>query len=193
MLQNSKVYLFTDKLTSSFNYTFRDLIVLDEPGGDIDNNYLVSMTVRNADGAENTITDGNGMDDLLSTHNKTVDCEDWVQYAVTADELADYGITDSSARLIVNYKSAVAATDSAGNSTTTRVPASYEVMFGGECEKDGENGEKIPCVYYTITDSTIVYRMEKTDYEKIMAYLEYTPDTTASDTEASPDTESAAE
>ena len=116
-----------------------------------------------------------------------------MQYAVTADELADYGITDSSARLIVNYKSAVAATDSAGNSTTTRVPASYEVMFGGECEKDGENGEKIPCVYYTITDSTIVYRMEKTDCEKIMAYLEYTPDTTASDTEASPDTESAAE
>ena len=49
MLQNLKVYLFTDKLTSSFNYTFRDLIVLDEPGGDIDNNYLVSMTVRNAD------------------------------------------------------------------------------------------------------------------------------------------------
>ena len=193
MLQNSKVYLFTDKLTSSFNYTFRDLIVLDEPGGDIDNNYLVSMTVRNADGAENTITDGNGMDDLLSTHNKTVDCEDWVQYAVTADELADYGITDSSARLMVNYKSAVAATDSDGNATTTRVPASYEVMFGGECEKDGENGEKIPCVYYTITDSTIVYRMEKTDCDKIMAYLEYTPDTTASDTEASPDTESAAE
>ena len=57
----------------------------------------------------------------------------------------------------------------------------------------GENGEKIPCVYYTITDSTIVYRMEKTDCDKIMAYLEYTPDTTASDTEASPDTESAAE
>ena len=126
------------------------------------------------------------MDDLLSTHNKTIDCEDWVQYAVTADEFADYGITDSSARLIVNYKSAVAATDSAGNSTTTRVPASYEVMFGGECEKGRRERRKDPVrlLYDHRFDDCLPNGKDR--LRKIMAYLEYTPDTTASDTEASP-------
>lgn len=185
--QAGKVYMFLDTLSEDFAYGLNDLIDLDDPAGDVDINYLVDVTLTDASGAQNVITDTDGMYDSMDSMDK-LDCTDWVDYAMDDAAFAEYGIDGSSARFAVNYKSAVAVTDESGNTTTTRVPKTYEYIFGDHVTEPNDEGVETEYVYYTATGSTILYKTELAVYEEVMGWITYTaPETTeaeSSDTSA---------
>lgn len=186
--QDGKVYMFTDSLSEKFAYGLDDLIQLDDPAADVDINYLVDVTITAEDGSQNVITDSAGMNDSMDSMDK-LDCTEWVEYAMDEEEFAAYGIGGSSARYTVNYKSAVAVTDENGNTTTNRVPSTYEFIFGNHFTAQDADGNEAEYVYYTATGSEILYRTPISVFDEIMSWMEYT----APETDEADGTESAAD
>ena len=188
---DKKIYMFTDSLTEQFSKELNDLIRLDDPEATVDTNYLVALDVSDGAGRENSITDTAGMRELFS-QSDAYECLDWVEYAVTPERFAEYGITPDSGRLVIRYKAAKAVTDENGADSTIRVEEEYEIIFGDKVTEDGEDGESAEYVYYTVTGSTIVYKAPISDYEATMAYLDYAPET-ETETEETPETDGATE
>lgn len=173
---HAKVFMFGDSISTQFTTDKNELIQLDDPAADVDANYLVSVDVLDSSGMSNSITDSSGEDELMRLNDEGLDCTDWVEYGMGSADFEKYGIKPDGAKLMINYKSAVLVTDSSGESSTTRIPKTYEVFFGNETERE-EDGQTVPCVYYTITDSSILYRTDKETYDKIMGYVSYAPET----------------
>lgn len=186
---SGKVCMFNDTLTEKFNYALFDLIQLDSPEADVDTSYLVSLDVTTDAGEFKSITDSAGMNELLS-QSDVYECTDWIEYGMTAEEFAGYGIKDGSPRLVINYKAPVAVTDADGNTTTQRIPAVYEIIFGNKLTAKDADGNDAEYIYYTVTGSDILYKQPIADYYATMEYVNYTEKT---DTEevSSPDTEEA--
>ena len=184
MTGDGKIYMFSDSLTEHFAKELKDLIQLDDPEATVDTNYLVALDVSDGAGRKNSITDTAGMRELFD-QSDAYTCLDWVEYAVSDERFAEYGITPDSARLTINYKAAQAVTDADGNDSTIRVEEAYEIIFGDHVTEEGENGESTESVYYTVTGSTIVYKAPVADFDATMAYLDYVPeDETAGDATA---------
>lgn len=188
---DGKIYMFTDSLTEKFSKELKDLIQLDDPEATVDTNYLVSLDVSDGNGRTNSITDTAGMRALFD-QSDAYTCLDWVEYAVSDERFAEYGITPDSARLTIRYKSAKSVTDDNGEDSTIRVEEAYEIIFGDHLTEEDENGETVEKVYYTVTGSTIVYKAPVSDFESTMEYLDYVPDSVETDAAAtdaeSPDT-----
>jgi len=171
--KDGKVYMFSDSLTETFGIHRLDLIQLDSPEADVDTNYLVSLDVTTEDGAFKSITDSAGMNELLS-QSDAYECTDWVEYGMTAEKFAEYGIGEDSAKLTINYKAPVAVTDSDGNTVTQRVDESYVITFGNKITDTDDDGNEAEYIYYTVTGSEILYKQPIADYNTTMSYINYT-------------------
>ena len=172
---DGRIYMFTDSLTESFTKELNDLIQLDDFEATVDTNYLVAVDVSDKDGHTNSITDTAGIRAAFD-QSDAYDCVNWIEYAVTPERFAEYGIDSDSARMIIRYKAAHSVTDDNGESTTLRVEEAYEIIFGDRFTEEGEDGESAEFVYYTVTGSTIVYKVSAADFEATMAYLDYVPE-----------------
>ena len=166
---NGKIYICSTNPASSFEVERNDLIKLDLPASDVDVTSAHTVTINNGEGGINVITDTDGIEEFLGEPFGNVDCTDWVEYAADDSDMARYGITkaEDGAGVLVNYKTTVSVTDENGESTALRQEASYNIWFGDRTD-DGD-------IYYTITDSTIVYKLSADKYDALMAYLSYTP------------------
>lgn len=181
-----KIYMFSDSLTEAFSKELDDLIELDDPEGTVDTNYLVALDVSDGNGNSNSITDTAGMRALFD-QSGVYDCLDWVEYAVGSDRFAEYGIDDGSAKLVIRYKAAHSVTDDNGESSTIRVEEAYEIIFGDRFEETDENDEAAEYVYYTVSKSSIVYKIPVSAFEETMAYLDYVPESSEDETQSETD------
>lgn len=182
LFEGEKVYMFSDSISEKFDKTLYDLIKLDDPEADVDTNYLDSIVIKDGSGNTNTISDTAGIRAAFA-QSDVYDCLDWVKYAVSEADFAEYGINPDSARMIINYKAAVAATDSNGNAITTRVPRTYEIIFGNSFTSSDGLGNESEYVYYTVTGSTILYKISISAFNETMEYLSYAPENEDKDTE----------
>ena len=180
---DGKVYMFTDSVKEKFPGSLNDLILLDDPEADVDTNYLVSLDVSDGKGKTNVVEDTAGMRAFLD-QSDAYTCLDWVRYAMTDADFADYGIDAESARLTIRYKAGHSVTDADGNTTTIREEEAYEIIFGDKLTAPDENGEDAEYVYYTVTGSTILYKAPISDYEDTMAYLVYVPEQTETEADS---------
>ena len=73
-------------------------------------------------------------------------------------------------------------TDENGNTTTNRVPSTYEFIFGNHFTAQDADGNEAEYVYYTATGSEILYRTPISVFDEIMSWMEYTaPETDEAD------------
>ena len=174
---DGRIYMFTDSLSEKFSKELNDVIQLDEFEATVDFNYLVSVDVSDKEGRTISITDTAGIR-AASDQSDAYDCVNWVEYAVTPERFAEFGIDSGSARMTIRYKAPHSVPDGNGGSSTLRVEESYEIIFGDRFtdEKDGKE-----YIYYTVTDSTILYKVPVADFETTMAYLDYVPEGESAD------------
>ena len=173
---NGKVYLSSANLAEPFkDKMLNDFIKLDVAAFDVEPLSTHTVTIVGADGRKNVITDADGIEEFLGDPFGNIDCMDWVKYNCTDADMAEYGITkgEDKASILLNYKTTVSITNESGESTPTRTETTYNIWFGDTLD-DGS-------VYYTITDSTFVYKLSKDRYDTAMAYLDFEP---APETEA---------
>lgn len=164
-----RIYLCSSNPADNFEVEKNELIKLDVAAADVEVNSTHTVTLTGADGTQNVITDTDGIEEFLGSPFGNIDCSDWVEYDCDEEDMLKYGITKASdrAQILLEYKTTVSITDEDGESSPVRQETSYSIWFGDTLD-DGS-------VYYTITDSVIVYRLSKEDYDTAMAYLSYTP------------------
>ena len=165
-----KIYLSSANIAEPFVDKMRDdFIELDIAAYDVEPTSTHTVTLVGADGTKNIITDGDGIDEFIGDPFCNIDCTDWVKYKCTDEDMAGYGITKGEDKpyIMLNYKTTVSVTDENGESSPKRQEAVYHIWFGDTLE-DGS-------VYYTITDSTFVYKLSKDRYDVAMSYLTYAP------------------
>lgn len=166
---SGKIYLCSSNPAENFLLEKNDLIKLDIAAFDVEPTSTHTVTITGADGTVNVITDTDGIEEFLGDPFGNVNCDDWVEYDCDDADMAKYGITkvEGSHGILLNYKTTVSVTDSNGESTAKRQETTYNIWFGDTIE-DGS-------VYYTITDSKFVYKLDKERYDLAMSYLTYTP------------------
>lgn len=167
---NGKIYLAASNLAEIFADKERDdFIKLDIAAFDVEPTSTHTVTIVGADGSKNVITDVDGIEEFLGDPFGNIDCMDWVEYDCDEVDMAKYGITkgEDKASILLNYKTTVSVKDENGESTPKRQEATYNIWFGDTVD-DGS-------VYYTITDSTFVYKLSKDRYDAAMAYLNFVP------------------
>lgn len=175
---NGKIYLVESSFPDVFDKTRNDLMETDEYP-DIDTDKLVSITVRNAAGDENTITEETSLADAASIFQRMTFSSDGAFYADDAKrEECGISATDGAFAELA-YKSDVSVTNDDGSMSTVQVDDSLKLVFGKshvETETDDEgNVTESTYYYYTTPSSFIVYSTTEAVYEELMRYATYTP------------------
>lgn len=167
---NGKIYLASANIAQGFaDKEKNDFIKLDIAAFDVEPTSTHTVTLVGADGSKNIITDVDGIEEFLGDPFGNIDCMDWVEYDCDEADMAKYGITkgEDKPSILLNYKTTVSVKDENGESTPKRQEATYNVWFGDTLD-DGS-------VYYTITNSTFVYKLSQDRYDAAMAYLTFEP------------------
>ena len=167
LMTDGVIYLTPTNLNSYFNKTLDELLLKDSiPAADwTTRDYVSAVTVR-ADGKENTITDADGIDEILTALGNVVlrVCTD---YNATDDEMASYGF-DGSTGITVNYRKAVTVSESDGSSSTNYLDTSYTLEVGGKVGHDEG-------YYVSPSNSAMVYSLAENTVLGLLAYVDYSP------------------
>ncbi len=153
-LDTGAVYTISPALLPYFQYTLTDLFVYDTLPDDIEAAYVTSAAL---DGRESADADDIAAVYEAFTGLRPVKYADW---SGTDEAAAAWGIGAST--LTISYKRAVTVTDTSGGESTSRIPASYTVVFG--TPQDG----RIP---YRLPGSGVIYLADAAVYESIAAVL----------------------
>lgn len=140
-LDTGAVYTIAAALYDYFNYTLDDMFVYDTLPEDIEADYITSFELSG-----DTVTDADGIASLYEIFTALAPSAYADSYA-DEEEADEYGI--GSLTLTVSYKRAVEISDDSGNTSTTRIPATFAISFGDTAE-DGR-------VYYKLSASDVVY------------------------------------
>lgn len=161
-MMDGSMYTISGGLSSYFDYTLDDLLVLEDMPTDIDEEYINSITVT-WDGEENVIEDTDGISALFDLFGdiRLNDCAD---YYTTEDERAEYGL-DGTRKISISYKRAVTSTDADGNENTSRLDTSYTFLFGNATDGDSYYGSP--------EKSTIAYGIDSDTVNSVVEYLTY--------------------
>lgn len=182
---SGRVYL-VDMFSGAFYTTLSDIVEVDE-FPDIDTAYLVSMSLSDKYGNTNTVTDEKGLEEAAKLFIELkFSSAAWVA-AVETEKLSEYGISDSSHFAELAYKEESTAQNSDGTTSTVRSDTSFKLIFGDRyvrastsTDEDGNQVETEKIMYYyTTPGSNLVYSVDESAYEKLMAYALYTPSETA--------------
>jgi len=157
---SSKIYICSSDPAKNFLVEKNELIELDIPAADVEDASTNTITITGTNGKLNVITDDTAIEEFLGDPFNNVDCTDWVAYGCEDDDMLEYGITKSEDKpgVLLNYLTTI---------DNIRTPATYNIWFGDTLE-DGS-------VYYTITGSTIVYKLSKDKFDTVMSYLDFVP------------------
>ncbi len=162
-------YMISSGLIPYFDYALNDLLSLDTiPVSEWqDIGYVNSVTVTR-DGVSNEITDETGMTEVLEKLGGVAlsICGD---YYADESEKAAYGL-DGTDSVTVKYKKAVTSMDESGNSSTNYLETTYGFIIG-----DSFLGGP--------AKSTIVYQLDETAVNELLAYADYVPAETAAEAE----------
>lgn len=162
---NNKIYLCASDPAKNFDVAKNDLIMLDIAAADVEVMSTSKVTIINENGEKREIVSDMLIEEVLDTPFSNVDCGDWVEYACDDADMAKYGITKNEDKPLVSvfYKTTVSVKDENGVSTPTRQDTTYYIWFGNTTD-DGS-------IYYTITGSSIVYKLSADKYELLMSYM----------------------
>ena len=161
LLTGNVIYMINDALTGLFDSDKDSLIkISDSFPGELDSNSIVSAVITDVDGVSNEITDADGLSKVATEATKYINFKKWAGYGLTVADLAEYGISESSAKIVMEYSVATST------ASTTEAKATYEVVLGTDA--DGT-------CYYTTPGSDMTYIMDKTGYDSLMSYVYYNP------------------
>ena len=164
---SGKIHMIDADFASVFNYTKDALILLDDfPTYNKED--ITSFTVKNTDGAENTVTDEDSLADLTDLFEALTFSSENVEYA-GPDEKKELGITSDSAALTMNYKMTGSVTNDDGTTSSVSTDTSFKIVFGNLTEIDSEN-----YFAYTTPGSNLSYFCPEAVYHEIMRYAEST-------------------
>ncbi len=176
---NGKIYIVSGDPASAFEKKLEDFILLDIAAYTVDPTSTKCVTINDGLGNSIEITDTTGIEDFLGEPFNVIDCSDWVEYGADESVMLKYGIDKSEAKggVKVDYKTTVTVEDDNGESSAIRQDTTYYTWFGDRLE-DGS-------IYYTISDSAIVYKLSAENLKTVTDWLDYVP---APETETSTDT-----
>ncbi|MCI9449715.1 MAG: DUF4340 domain-containing protein [Clostridiales bacterium] len=165
------VYMIDDKITSTLKTEHADLIDIKDKFPSEAQSEPVSVTVRDADGRENIISDTDGMQKLTKIISSLMAKKDYALYGLGSEELTEQGITDDSASVTVKYKTSV----SSDTGENTKIDAVFKIFFG----KDADGN-----YVYAVQDGSMTYNVSESDLTDIFEYIDYTsPETETAETE----------
>lgn len=149
-----KVFMISDALTDTFDSEKMDLFaVKDTFPSAINNDSVTAVAVINAKGDSNTVSDSDGIEDIVYEAQKYLSFAIPKGYGLDADGLKEYGITEASPRIVIEYN-------------YNGAKASFEVLLG----KDPEG----KC-YYAIPGRDVTYGIDMTGYDALLKFVYYTP------------------
>ena len=163
---NGKVYLVSASAVTPFNVTRNGIIETDEMPL-ITAEDVTSLTVKDADGNEATVTDSAALNDgatiFLSLGFDPEGCR-----SALGEDRRTLGIAgDSFAR--INYKTETTVTNSDGTTSKVDVDETFTIYLGNETEYGGETYH-----YYTVPGSNIAYLADDASYYTLTRYATYT-------------------
>lgn len=158
---DGRVYMAVDTLSSVFAADKDELFAAEDtfPSA-IDSDSVTSVTVRNAKGDEASVTDSEGIEDIVYEAQKYFSFAILKGYGLDSDGLAEYGITDDSASIVIEY-------DYNG------AKATFEVLLGKNADGD---------CFYAVPGGSVTYGIDTEGYDTVMSYAYYTPAETSAET-----------
>ncbi len=151
---DGKVYMISDTLSSAFDVTKSELFaVKDSFPSEISEDSVTSVAVNDGEGRENIITDSDGISDIVHSLQKYCSFATPKGYALDEAGLAEYGISEDSARIIVNYEHSSAK-------------ASFELVFGKNSDGDA---------FYALPSGDVTYGIDAVGYDELTAYVYHAP------------------
>lgn len=164
-MADEKIYMISDNISTLFKCEVNDLIkISDSFPSDIENDYVSKITVRNDDGTIAETSDSEQIEELMKLIKQNVNYSSWAAYGLDADKKSDeYGISDDSARIVIDYKRKEAVVGDDGTESTTRIDTSYEISFGGSSDESE--------YYYSTPKSDMVYKMSEESRASLINYL----------------------
>ena len=172
---NGSVYMVKDELSSLCKTDRSSLIdITDAYPSALTSDSATSVQIIDCDGTTNTITDADGMSEIISIIKGAADFKDFAGYGLASEELDEYGVGEDALTVTLRYKTSVSSDGT--SDTETQLDAYFSVRFG--CGDDGE-------YYYAVPDGTMTYRTDEDTYRSILDYLHYTVPETESETEDS--------
>ena len=152
-LQSGNVYTVDPAILPYFEYTLADMFAFDTLGGDIEKDYITSVSWDNGAQTMMEVSDDAQKEAIYSAYQALTPAvpADW---SGTDEALSAYGIADGPS-VTIEYRRAVTSADESGNEITTRVAASYTVRFGTPI--DGKTPYILPGsqVIYCVDSATI--------------------------------------
>lgn len=137
------------------------------------------ITVKTADGNTNTVTDSDGIDELLG-YVKVLNLTSRATYYASAEDMSsEYGIDASSATVTVKYVKSTTYTDEDGDDYTGSEDMSYTLRIGKAFvqslqEADGTEGSET-CYYYSPEGSDMVYYSDSASVGAVFDFIDYVP------------------
>ena len=168
--ESGEVFLVDASFASFFNYTREDFLCLDTPP-DPDPESVTSVTVKNSEGEERTITDGDGISACVYLIKKIDFSADGAFYA-DDETLGKCGLSTDGASAQIVYKGKGTQMNDDGTTETVDVDETFKVVFGDsvtvtETDESGEKTER-EFYYYALPGGHVVYRVSATYYHELM-------------------------
>ncbi len=171
LLCGGEVCLVSPMLLQCFSVPLSDMIALDTLPAALTEHSIRRMELRGPDGREKTIDDENGVLLVMDVSTYVFPLTTWIAPHATADELAELGITESSASLTVSYEAEVSPSPEIA---PEKQILSFTYRFGKIATPESESGEAgEPVVCFTFGDSTIVYVMQASLLDDLWQFLDY--------------------
>ena len=163
---NGKIYLVSASVLSPYD-TKREAVIETDEMPLIEASDVTSLTVKDSDGNEATVTDEAALTDgatiFLALGFNATGCR-----SATGDDRAALGIDTDSAYAEIAYKTTSTVTDADGNTSTVEGTETFRIYFGDETEYEGETFR-----YYTIQGSSVIYLADEASYYTLTRYATY--------------------
>lgn len=167
---NGTVYMISDTLSSAFEVTKEELFAVDDTfPSEITEDSVISVVITDSDGRENTVSDSEGLADIIHSLQKYCSFATPKGYGLDESGLAEYGITEDCAHITVNYEH---------SSDSSSIKASFELLFGKSSTGDA---------FYALPSGDVTYSIDSVGFDELMAYVYHTPseeETTDTETDA---------
>lgn len=167
---DGRVYMIDDELTSLCKTDRTKLIdITDSFPSAIDDESVTAIELTDENGNTNTVTDSDGMSDLLEKIESVVTFKTYAGYGLSEDELDEYGVGSDAFTAKIRYKT------SDSSDSDTQLDAYFTVRFGSGVDSG---------YYYALPDGTMTYATNKEAFSEIAEYMDYTaPESESEETE----------
>ena len=174
-LAADKMYMVEDGLKTAFEHTKEDLMLIDEFPS-INDDLLVSLEIKDADGKENTVTDKTGLKESAEVFRRLSFSADNAFYA-DDEKLSECGISVDSPHAFMTFGKQVSVTNDDGTMSTVVQIEEMKIVFGKShvIQKTDDDGNVTESTYYyyTTEGNHVVYSVREAVYNELMRYSTY--------------------